>query len=145
MITIILILGILFVRRIQPIIIVRSLIIIILLYSLYIYNWIRGYWFRYALIIVILRGVLVVFTYIVRLIPNERFERYNLIYIFIFIVMIIGRYILYYSYNMCFISLGIWRTYIRIFVLFMVGFLLRIILIVVWLSYMNNGALRVGY
>lgn len=81
-----------FIIRIQPIFIVRRLILIVLIYSYIVYIVIGGYWFRYALVIVMLRGVLVVFTYIVSLVPNERFENYNLIYLVRIILVLVGRF-----------------------------------------------------
>lgn len=145
MLRLLIVIGIFFVRRVQPIFIIRCLIIIVLCYSYVVYNVLGGYWFSYALVIVILRGVLVLFTYLVRLVPNERFENYNLLYIFT-ILTIIMRGLFFYLFNdMDYVSLNIWSSYFRIFNLFIVRFLLRIILIVVWLRYMNEGALRVSY
>lgn len=138
--------GLIFIRRIQPIFIVRSLILIVLLYSYIIYIIIGSYWFRYALVIVILRGVLVVFTYIVRLIPNERFENYNLLYIIGIIIFLIGRfYVWIYDIKMGVISLNLWRRFFGFFNIFIVVVLLGIILVVVWLRYMGFGALRVEW
>lgn len=138
--------GLIFIRRIQPIFIVRSLILIVLLYSYIIYIIIGRYWFRYALVIVILRGVLVVFTYIVRLIPNERFENYNLLYIIGVIIFLIGRfYVWIYDIKMGVISLNLWRRFFSFFNIFIVVVLLGIILVVVWLRYMGFGALRVEW
>lgn len=109
-----------------------------------IYIIIGGYWFRYALIIVILRGVLVVFTYIVRLIPNESFENYNLVYLVSFILFMVGGfYVWLYECKYGVVSLSLWRSFFRIFNIFIVGLLLRIMLVVVWLRYIGCGALRV--
>jgi len=68
----------------QPVFIVRRLIVITLFYSFFIYKIIGSYWFRYLLLLVILRGVLVIFTYIVSLIPNESFEIYRIMFVFVF-------------------------------------------------------------
>ena len=138
------VLGVFFVRRIQPIFIVSRLIMIVLLYSYLVYIIIGGYWFRYALVMVMLRGVLVVFTYIARLIPNERFERYNLIYIMRILILIVGGfYIVEYMNKWRIVSLGLWVSFVRTFNIFIIVFLLRIILVVVWLRYMKYGAVRI--
>lgn len=136
-------LGILFIRRVQPIIIIGRLIIIVILYSYILYCVIGGYWFGYVLILVILRGVLVLFTYMVRLIPNERFENYNLIYVFLFLLTLIVLGTWYFKFNIDYTRLYLWESYFGIFNLFIVRFLLRIILIVVWLRYMGYGAVRI--
>lgn len=135
--------GLIFIRRMQPIFIIRRLILVVLIYSYIIYIIIRGYWFRYALVIVILRGVLVVFTYMVRLIPNERFENYNLLYMMGIIMFLIGNfYIWMYDVKIGMISLNLWRRFIGIFNIFIIRILLGIILVVVWLRYIGCGALR---
>jgi len=69
---------------VQPIIIVGRLILITLIYSLLIYLILGRFWYRFMLLLVILRGVLVIFTYISSLTPNERFELENLIYLSLF-------------------------------------------------------------
>lgn len=136
-------LGIIFTMRLQPIFIVRILILITLLYSYMIYRTIGSFWFRYILLIVILRGVLVVFTYIVVLIPNESFEVYNLIILFSFIVLVIVEFIDNYILDYGIIRINVWVTYLGIITLFITGFLLIVILLVVSLSYINDGALRI--
>lgn len=135
-----------FIIRIQPIFMVRRLILIVLIYSYIVYIIIGGYWFRYALVIVILRGVLVVFTYIVSLVPNERFENYNLIYLVRIILVLVGRfYVWIYNFKFSIISLKLWRRFFGIFNIFIIRFLLIIILIVVWFRYIGCGALRIRY
>lgn len=139
------IISIFFIRSLQPIFIICSLIIIALIYSYIIYNIIGDYWFRYIMIIVILSGVLVVFTYIISLIPNERFERYNLVVVVLFIIIFIGMYINKYVLSIRYICLDLWLSYVRIFNIFIVGFLLRVMLIVVWLRRVGSGAVRIRY
>lgn len=140
----IVLLGIFFISRIQPIFMIRILILIVLAYSYLIYFVLGGYWFGYALIIVMLRGILVVFTYIVSLIPNDRFEEYNLLYIFRLIIFTIGgSYIFIYYNKFRRISLILWGSFFRNFNIFIVRFLLLIILLTVWLRYFGYGALRI--
>lgn len=140
----IVLLGMLFIMRIQPIFIVRRLILIVLIYSYLLYIIMEGYWFGYALVMVILRGVLVVFTYIVRLVPNERFESYNLVYIIgIIILLIEGFYVWIYDFKYRIITLRLWNNFFSIFNIFIISFLLIIILIVVWFRYIGYGALRI--
>lgn len=135
--------GVIFVVRFQPMFIVRMLIVITLFYSYIIYRIIGTFWFRYVLLMVILRGVLVVFTYIVTLIPNESFEIYRLVVFTILIVLLIITWINYYNEDYRIITINLWITYIRVISLFLVGFLLSIMLLVVSLRYVNDGAFRV--
>lgn len=142
---IILILGLLFVWRVQPYSIIISLIIITLGYSIFLYYSIGRYWYRYMLILVIIRGVLVLFTYIARLIPNERFEYIGLMYVRLFIYLII---IAIMNYNMInysdirIILLKIWGILLGVYNLYLVLILLIVIVIVVWLRRVDDGAVR---
>lgn len=93
---------------------------------------------------VILRGVLVVFTYMVRLIPNESFENYNVIYMVgIIFLLIEGYYFWMIDWKYGIISLSLWSSFISFFNLFIIRFLLIIILVVVWFSYIGYGAIRI--
>lgn len=135
--------GFMFIMRLQPVFIVRRLIIITLFYSFFIYKVIGSYWFRYLLLLVMLRGVLVVFTYIVSLIPNENFEIYGIIFVFIFMFFFIKYYNIF-NINIGFITLDLWESYLGIFSLFLISFLLTIIFLVVLLRDINLGSIRIS-
>lgn len=105
----------------------------------------EGYWFRYALVMVILRGVLVLFTYIVRLIPNEEFENYNLLLIFLVIFIVLGVGKFFYFEEIYYLCIVLWESYVRLYNLFIIRFLFRIILLVVWFRCIVEGAIRVFY
>lgn len=137
-------LGVFFVIRIQPIFIVRILIVISLIYSYSIYKVTGTYWFRYILIIVMLRGVLVVFIYMVTLVPNEKFEIYNLLVLFLFVMIILIKIDFYFLIDMRLITVNLWITYLGAFNLFLVRFLLRIILLVIVLRYLSDGSFRIN-
>lgn len=136
--------GILFVIRIQPVFIVTRLIIITFIYSFYIFKEIGRYWFRYVLLIVILRGVLVVFTYIVTLTPNERFEVYSLVIVMVILFISAISYGANYLRDSRIISLNLWINYLGTLNLFLVRFLLIIILLVVYLRNIIRGAFHVN-
>lgn len=123
--------------------IVGILILITLIYSFFLFIFIGVYWFRYALVIVMLRGVLVVFTYIVRLFPNERFEIYSIIYIILFMFLFFRRGYIVYGGDCRIVSINLWVRYVSMFNLFLVVFLLRIMLIVIWVRELSEGAVRV--
>lgn len=93
---------------------------------------------------VMLRGVLVVFTYMVTLIPNESFEVNGLMILFVVIILFIIRYIIIYNVDFSLVTVNLWITFFSILSLFLVGFLLVIILLVVSLRYINDGAFRIG-
>lgn len=140
--------GLIFVWSIQPYSIIIRLVIITLGYSIYIYCRIGRYWYRYILVLVVLRGVLVLFTYIASLVPNERFEYISLVYvsIFIYIIIIFGlRYKFIFYEDRRILILKVWEIVIRIYNLYLVIFLLVIILIVVWLRNFDGGAVRNFY
>lgn len=140
-----LILGVFLVRRLQPIIIISIIIIIVLIYSYFVYISIMSYWFSYILVIIILRGVLVVFTYIISLIPNEMFENYNIMYIYIlFIISVLSYDYILKEINEL-VSLMVWVSLYGILNIFIISFLFIIILIIVWFRYYNEGAIRAEY
>nr|YP_010406826.1 NADH dehydrogenase subunit 6 [Pardosa pusiola]URC16627.1 NADH dehydrogenase subunit 6 [Pardosa pusiola] len=135
--------GALFVMTLQPVFMVSSLIIITLVYSYYIFKIMGSYWFSYLLLLVMLSGVLVVFTYMVSLIPNESFEIYMMVMVF-FLMFFFMKYYNMYDMNMGFISVNLWETYLGMFSLFLISFLLVVMFLVVMLSNMNMGSVRVN-
>nr|YP_010297093.1 NADH dehydrogenase subunit 6 [Plator insolens]UMI39153.1 NADH dehydrogenase subunit 6 [Plator insolens] len=137
------ILGIFFVGSIQPIVMVSSLIVMTLLYSYCMNLYMEGYWFSYALVMVMLSGILVIFTYMVSLVPNEMFENYNLIMIFMMMIMMMVNFEIFYLGDMSYMCLSLWGSYISFYNLFMVGFLFGVMLMVVWISCIDSGAMRV--
>ena len=142
---IILLLGLMFVWRVQPYSIIVRLIIITLGYSIFVYYRIGRYWYRYILVLVIIRGVLVLFTYIARLIPNERFEYISLVYVSLFLYTVILlriKYIVLYYSDIRKIVLKIWIILLGTYNLYLVIFLLLVIVIVVWLRNFDAGAVR---
>lgn len=145
MVILILIIGAFLVRRLQPIIIITIIIIIVFIYSYFVYISVIGYWFRYILVIVILSGVLVVFTYIISLIPNEIFENYNIIYIYLFLIIRVISYEYILKNINDLIRLIIWVSWYGVLNIFIVSFLFIIILIIVWFRYSSEGAIRVNY
>jgi len=132
-----------FLRSIQPVLMVVSLIIIVFIYSIFMIMNIGVYWYSYALVLVMLRGVIVVFMYISRLIPNERFEIYNLIFLGIFLWLFVLKYEFNYGYDMRILRFNLWFSCVGMLRLFLVVFLFGIILIVVWIRCFNKGAVRV--
>lgn len=142
---IIIMLGIIFVWNIQPYIIIIRLILITLVYSMFIYIRIGSFWNRYILMLVLISGVLVLFRYIARLIPNERFEYLKLLYIRIIIYLIfISKYIYLYIYKLDvrIYLLKMWKMSVNLYNIYLVLFLLRIIIMVVWLRSIDGGAVR---
>nr|YP_009072486.1 NADH dehydrogenase subunit 6 [Pardosa laura]AIP86890.1 NADH dehydrogenase subunit 6 [Pardosa laura] len=135
--------GVLFVMSLQPVFMVSSLIVITLVYSYFIFKVIGSYWFSYLLLLVMMSGVLVVFTYMLSLIPNESFEVYMMVVMF-FIMFFFLKYWGMYNVNMGFVSVNLWETYLGMFSLFLIGFLLVVMFLVVMLSNMNMGSVRVS-
>nr|YP_010318771.1 NADH dehydrogenase subunit 6 [Asemonea sichuanensis]ULX45820.1 NADH dehydrogenase subunit 6 [Asemonea sichuanensis] len=136
-------LSIMFLSSIQPIMMVSMMIMIVFMYSYMIYKVMGGYWFSYILLMVMLSGVMVIFTYMSSLYPNESFESYNLVYVFMFMIFYTGMLILFYNINHSYISIGVWSSWFSMFNLCLVIFLLSIMLIVVWMSYMGYGSVRI--
>lgn len=137
-------LAIIFIGRVQPIMMVVRLILITLLYSYFVIKVMGRFWFRYALVIIILSGVFVIFVYISRLVPNEEFEIYTLIYFVVFVfIFFVGEQDYFRMEIYENISLELWNSYIGGWIIFMGIILFVVILIVIWIRCKNVGALRV--
>nr|YP_010460100.1 NADH dehydrogenase subunit 6 [Lycosa shansia]UUC05147.1 NADH dehydrogenase subunit 6 [Lycosa shansia] len=135
--------GVLFMVSLQPVLMVSMLIIITLFYSFFIFKMVGSYWFSYLLMLVMLSGVLVVFTYMISLIPNENFEFYGIMIMFMIMFLFIKEYSMF-KMNMGFVSLTLWESYLGVFSLFLISFLLIVMFLVVLLSSMNFGSIRVS-
>nr|AIW06235.1 NADH dehydrogenase subunit 6 [Araneae sp. MT-2014] len=140
---VLMLMGVVFASGIQPIMMVSVLIMIVLLYSKNMWELMGSYWFSYVLVMVMLSGVLIVFTYMVSLIPNESFETYNLIFLSMFIVMMMSEVYGLYNNDKSVMVFNMWSSYLGIFNLFMVVYLLGVMIMVVWLSNLSEGAIRV--
>ena len=140
---IILLLGLIFIRRIQPIMIVLRLIIVTLIYSVRILELIGSYWYRYLLVLVVIRGVLVIFSYIARLIPNEEFEILRLINFIIVGIIVFERRVFSFANDLREISFKIWEVWIIGVNIFIVVYLLVVMVIVVWLRGKEGQSLRI--
>lgn len=132
-----------FVIRNQPMFIIGLLMILVTLYSLFIYWEIIRFWYGYILILVFLRGVLVIFSYVIRLIPNERFEFLRLvILIIIFLSLFLREYYSLNKIDFSFVSLFLWEGILLGYIIYLVIFLLSIIVIVIYVRCPQVGALR---
>lgn len=141
---IVIFLGIIFIWGSHPLLIIGGLVILVLATFLYLYYRLTRFWVGYLLVLVILRGILVIFSYILRLIPNLAFEEFNL---FIPILMLI--FILYSFLDKIYLSdlrsycYVIWSNEIGIITFYLVRLLLLLIVIVLFLRIIRKGSLRV--
>nr|UXF58265.1 NADH dehydrogenase subunit 6 [Philodromus sp.] len=136
--------GMFLISSMQPMFMITMMIMIVIVYSYYIYLSMMSYWFSYILVMVMLSGVLVVFTYMITLIPNEVFENYNLLYMcmFIFFGFIGFDYVFFFSNEV--VGLIIWNSLLGFLNIFVLVFLFLIMLMVVWFSYLSEGAVRIN-
>lgn len=135
----------LFIWSVQPFLIIIRIIILTLLYSLLVYYFIKRYWYAYMLVLVIIRGVLVLFSYFIRLISNVKFELLSFVYIRIFLFFVFLFKInkdVFFIDDFSFISFKFWERIIGLYNIYLVLFLLIIIVMVVWLRNLNIGAVR---
>lgn len=140
---VIVIIGVIFIIIAQPIRLVMLLILVTLFYSLEIFREKITFWFRFIIMIVMIRGVLVVFSYIARLSPDERFEIKWIGIIVFFLIWFYRKE--HWGESESFCSLKLWEESVINVNLFMVRFLLVIIVAVVWVRGWIAGAIRVKY
>lgn len=134
------IIGVIFIGVCHPIILAFCIIFLSLGFSVYLYKVIGEYWYRYIIILVVLRGVMVVFIYIARLIPNEEFDYIKVIILILFLLVMVGLVVEGIRLmGRRFLSLVLWISLIKEFNLFIVSFLLYIIIGVVYISRIKDG------
>lgn len=115
---------------------------LVIFYSLDTYFFSLRFWFGYILIFILLRGILVIFTYVIRLIPNENFEYLSFILVF--------RTFLFLFLDTGYINIDeqrvmgplLWEGIMGVYIIFLGRFLLRVIVMVIFLRNPLMGALR---
>lgn len=138
-------LGVLFLLRGHPIRGVRCLISITLVFSFYLYFRIGLFWFSGILLLVMLRGVLVLFTYIASLSPNEIFEMVGVGVGLVVVCILSMRFgteqVVIRDSRLMVVKL--WEGLMGLVNLYIVVLLLFTILVVVWITRVFLGAVRV--
>lgn len=137
-------LGIIFIWGSHPLFIMGGLVILVLIIFLYLYYRLLRFWVGYLLVLVMLRGILVIFSYILRLVPNLVFEEFNLFFPLIFIMIRIYIYFdNFYIRNLRIYPYSIWGGNLALITLYLVVLLLLLIVIVLFLRIIRKGSLRV--
>nr|YP_009689588.1 NADH dehydrogenase subunit 6 [Neoscona multiplicans]QCF46307.1 NADH dehydrogenase subunit 6 [Neoscona multiplicans] len=137
-------LGVLFVLSIQPMMVISSLIIIVLVYSMFLYWSLSSFWFSYMVILVLMSGVLVVFMYMMSVLPNESFEVSSLMILILgFVLMYNSNFYNEFIQDVGLMSMKIWEGTTMLMSMFLVMYLLFIMIIIVWVSMMEVGAIRI--
>nr|AJR33123.1 NADH dehydrogenase subunit 6 [Cyrtophora moluccensis] len=138
-------LGVMFILSTQPMMVISSLILTVLVYSIYLYWNLSSFWFSYMLILVLMSGVLVVFTYMMSVLPNEGFEVSSLVMLVLGVVFM-TKYSGYDEYfmDMSMGSMKIWMSMTLVISVFLVIYLLVMMVMVVWLSMLEKGAIRIS-
>nr|QNV12105.1 NADH dehydrogenase subunit 6 [Araneus quadratus] len=137
--------GMFFVLSIQPMIMISMLIFTVFLYSMYLYWSLSSFWFSYMMILVLMSGVLVVFTYMMSVLPNESFEISSLVLLILGVVMMYkSNFYTEFYQNISLGSMKIWEKMTMVLSMFLVIYLLFIMIMVVWLSVMERGAIRIS-
>nr|YP_009680088.1 NADH dehydrogenase subunit 6 [Parachtes romandiolae]QDP17914.1 NADH dehydrogenase subunit 6 [Parachtes romandiolae] len=122
-----------------------SLMGIVLVYFYFSFSSSSSVWYGLVMVLVMLSGVLVIFTYMVSLIPNDKFELFNVFYGLLFTVLMIMIYNMdvLLGWDISFLSLKLWELDFMIYLMFGLGFLLLIMLFVIEIVGKFMGALRV--
>nr|YP_010415031.1 NADH dehydrogenase subunit 6 [Araniella displicata]URW97650.1 NADH dehydrogenase subunit 6 [Araniella displicata] len=138
-------LGILFVLSTQPMMVISSLIFTVLMYSLFLYWNLMSYWFSYMMVLVLMSGVLVVFTYMMSILPNESFEISSLIFVIMGITILHNYkgWVLE-SQEISLGSMKLWGDLMLVGSLVLVSYLLFMMIMIVWVSIMEKGAIRIS-
>nr|ACA62666.1 NADH dehydrogenase subunit 6 [Calisoga longitarsis] len=137
----VILLGIMFVGSSQPMSLVLLLIFVTLSYVLYLYVVMKTFWYSFVIMIVMLSGVLVVFTYMASMSPNEKFI-WSGISLMILIVVFLGVLVDGWGYPLSHVSLKLWDGWTMLVVGWLISFLLVVMLMVIWVSEWGDMAAR---
>nr|QHH25552.1 NADH dehydrogenase subunit 6 [Leucauge celebesiana] len=138
----ILFLGIMFLLGAQPILLMGLLIMLVFIYSFNIYMVAGNFWFSYIFMLVMLSGVLVLFSYMLSLIPNMELEFGSMYLVLVFLFMgylINNNYYVHSDYSD--LSIFMWMPMMNMMTFFFF-FLFGMMIVVVWLSMMDMGSIR---
>nr|YP_009172227.1 NADH dehydrogenase subunit 6 [Cyrtarachne nagasakiensis]ALF36384.1 NADH dehydrogenase subunit 6 [Cyrtarachne nagasakiensis] len=137
--------GMMFILSSQPMFLILSLIFLVMLYSLYMLWNLSMFWFSYMLVLVMMSGVLVIFSYMMSILPNESFEVSSLMILMLgMVIFLSGGEFLEFIQNTSLSSIMIWSGMMMMISMFLVIYLLFIMILVVWLSMMEWGAIRIA-
>nr|YP_025746.1 NADH dehydrogenase subunit 6 [Cyriopagopus schmidti]AAP51156.1 NADH dehydrogenase subunit 6 [Cyriopagopus schmidti] len=137
----IVLMSLIFMISTHPMSLVMAMMVIVLMYSLEMY-WSSGtFLYSMVLMLIILSGVMVIFTYMASMNPNEKFE-------FFFVGMMIMLLFSFYWGNewkimVTFEMLDMWNSSIMVVSEYLVSFLLVIMFMTIWISGWWYGPLRV--
>nr|YP_010026030.1 NADH dehydrogenase subunit 6 [Cyriopagopus hainanus]QOQ36844.1 NADH dehydrogenase subunit 6 [Cyriopagopus hainanus] len=137
----IVLMSLIFMISTHPMSLVMAMMVIVLMYSLEMYWGSGTFLYSMVLMLVILSGVMVIFTYMASMNPNEKFE-------FFFVGMMIMLLFSFYWGNewkimVTFEMLDMWNSSIMVVNEYLVSFLLVIMFMTIWISGWWYGPLRV--
>nr|YP_010352468.1 NADH dehydrogenase subunit 6 [Brachypelma albiceps]UIO59252.1 NADH dehydrogenase subunit 6 [Brachypelma albiceps] len=138
---IMILMSVMFVMSSQPMSLIMMMVVMVFFYSLYMYMGSGTFWYSIVLLLVMLSGVMVVFSYMASMSPNNKFELW---YSGVVMMMLVSyEFWGWWQVDYTFFSMELWNLVVMVVNEFMVIFLLVIMLMVVWLSGWWNGPVRV--
>nr|AUJ21356.1 NADH dehydrogenase subunit 6 [Tetragnatha sp. Rapa Nui] len=137
-------LGMMIVWGSHPLLMMGGLVILVLMVLLYLYYNLMSFWVGYLLVLVMLSGILVIFSYMLSLIPNLAFEEFNLFMpLLLFIFAGYSIFENFYMGDMSMFVYMIWWGELSFMTFYLVSLLLLLMVIVLFLSIMGSGSLRI--
>lgn len=123
---------------------IGGLLVLVLSSLLYLYYNTLIFWGGYLLLIVMLRGILVIFSYILRLVPNLAFEEFRMFMPLLLVLILVYLEIeKFYLIDFSLYIFSIWGGSLRIITFYLVRLLLLLIVIVLHIREMKKGSVRV--
>lgn len=123
---------------------IGGLLVLVLSSLLYLYYNTLIFWGGYLLLIVMLRGILVIFSYILRLVPNLAFEEFRMfIPLLLVLILVYLEMEKFYLIDFSLYIFSIWGGSLRIITFYLVRLLLLLIVIVLHIREMKKGSVRV--
>nr|AUJ21337.1 NADH dehydrogenase subunit 6 [Tetragnatha cf. tincochacae DDC-2018] len=138
------VLGVMFIWGSHPLLMMGGLVILVLMGFLYLYYELSSFWIGYLLLLVMLSGILVIFSYMLSLIPNLAFESFSMFIPLMFLC--VSGHMYWNKFNVIDMSLyiySLWASMLKYTTFYLVSLLLLLMVIVLYLSIMSSGSLRV--
>nr|AKG65077.1 NADH dehydrogenase subunit 6 [Tetragnatha maxillosa] len=137
-------LGVFIIWGSHPILMMGGLLVLVLSSLLYLYYNTLMFWGGYLLLMVMLSGILVIFSYMLSLVPNLAFGEFSM-----FMPLLLGLILVYlemekfYLMDFSLYIFSIWGGSFSMMTFYLVSLLLLLMVIVLHMSEMKKGSVRV--
>nr|YP_009110430.1 NADH dehydrogenase subunit 6 [Tetragnatha maxillosa]AIX11774.1 NADH dehydrogenase subunit 6 [Tetragnatha maxillosa] len=137
-------LGVFIIWGSHPILMMGGLLVLVLSSLLYLYYNTLMFWGGYLLLMVMLSGILVIFSYMLSLVPNLAFEEFSMFMpLLLVLILVYLEMEKFYLMDFSLYIFSIWGGSLSMMTFYLVSLLLLLMVIVLHMSEMKKGSVRV--